>query len=155
MIREYDAVIPAPFGAVTICVHGEQLAIELLPEKLPAKSSGNNLVQMACQQISEYLAKPQSGFDLALKLSGTEFQQRVWRAIAEIPSGQTLTYSQLAAKVGSGPRAVANACGANTLPLVIPCHRVVARNGLGGFNQGRAEQSLAVKRWLLAHEKAA
>ncbi|HAJ71366.1 MAG TPA: cysteine methyltransferase, partial [Methylophilaceae bacterium] len=76
-----------------------------------------------------------------------------WSAISAIPLGQTRTYSELAAQIGSGPRAVANACGANHLPLVVPCHRVVAKNGLGGFMGGK-EAGLKIKKWLLQHEGA-
>ena len=89
--------------------------------------------------------------DIPYAISGTSFQQRVWKAISAIPVGEVLTYSDLAKKVGSGPRAVANACGANRLPLLIPCHRVVARNGLGGFMKG-VDGGLKIKSWLLAHE---
>jgi methylated-DNA-[protein]-cysteine S-methyltransferase len=84
---------------------------------------------------------------------GTVFQQRVWQAIASIPLGQTRSYGQLAEQLNSGPRAVANACGANRIPLIIPCHRVLAKNGLGGFMQGK-KNGLNIKRWLLAHEGA-
>ena len=89
--------------------------------------------------------------DIPYAVSGTPFQKRVWKAISDIPAGEVLTYSELAEKVGSGPRAVANACGANRLPLLIPCHRVVAKNGLGGFMQG-INGGLKIKEWLLAHE---
>ncbi|MBU3737317.1 MAG: MGMT family protein, partial [Methylobacterium sp.] len=75
-------------------------------------------------------------------------------ALRSIPAGRTLTYGELAASLGSGARAVANACGANPVPLVIPCHRVVARDGLGGFMQGRASAALQIKQWLLQHERS-
>lgn len=83
---------------------------------------------------------------------GTLFQIRVWREIANIPLGQTLTYSELARRVGKpkAVRAVAAACGANKYPIIIPCHRVVAKNGLGGYSGG-----LAKKRALLKRERAA
>lgn len=90
---------------------------------------------------------------MPLSANGTAFQRRVWHALRAIPLGSTITYAELADRVGSGARAVANACGANPIALVIPCHRVVAKNGLGGFMQGRATDSLAIKRWLLAHEQ--
>ena len=82
---------------------------------------------------------------------GTAFQRRVWQAIAQIPSGSVMSHQDLAHKVASGARAVANACGANPLPILIPCHRVVAVRGLGGFMQGSPE-GLAIKQWLLQHE---
>ena len=152
------ALITTPFGQVALAVNGEQLLIELLvSENLQNsvirvdKESADVLVNTACKQILRYLKQPTASFDLPLNQQGTAFQHKVWRAIAEIPCGQTKTYGELACQIGSGPRAVANACGANQLPLVIPCHRVVAKNGLGGFMQGK-QNSLFIKRWLLQHE---
>ncbi len=153
MTTNDDALINTPFGAVAITVHGNQLAIELLT-KSPSQSnhqSAHPLVALAYDQITQYLQQPTTQFNLPLNTHGTAFQQRVWQAIAAIPQGQTRTYGQIASQIGSGPRAVANACGANTLPLVIPCHRVVAQNGLGGFMQGK-QNGLLVKQWLLQHE---
>jgi len=150
-----DALINTPFGAVAITFTG-QLLIELLVAPPSAaiyisKESGNPLVQSACKQIVQYLQEPAAAFSLSMDQHGTAFQQRVWQAIAAIPFGQTRTYSELASQIGSGPRAVANACGANNLPLLVPCHRVVAKNGLGGFMQGKPN-GLRIKQWLLAHE---
>jgi len=149
----YDALINAPFGAVAISVHGNQLAINLLSESPSAENlpSSHPLVKQAYAQIMQYLLQPAAKFDLPINVQGTAFQQRVWHAIAAIPVGQTYTYGQLAKKIGSGPRAVANACGANNIPLVIPCHRVVAQHGIGGFMQGK-QNAVLIKQWLLAHE---
>lgn len=149
----YDALINAPFGAVAISVYDNQLAIELLTESPSPynRQSTHPLVAKVYEQITHYLQQPNAQFSLPVKLHGTAFQQRVWLAIADIPLGQTRTYGQLAHKIVSGPRAVANACGANNLPLVIPCHRVVAQNGIGGFMQNKLN-GLRVKTWLLKHE---
>jgi len=156
-----DALINTPFGAVAIAVRGDQLAIELLglahgnlahaDSVRIKKQSTNPLVMRACNQITQYLRQPSATFNLPLTQRGTAFQQRVWQAIAAIPLGQTRTYGELARQIGSGPRAVANACGANNLPLIVPCHRVVAQNGIGGFMQGQ-ENGLLIKQWLLRHE---
>lgn len=151
-----NALIATPFGAVSIAEYQGQLAIELLDTGVSddvrvTQPSSNILVQKACQQVQDYLKNASSPFSLPMPTSGTPFQQRVWQAIAQIPCGQTRTYGQLAKKIGSGPRAVANACGANQMPLVIPCHRVVAKNGIGGFMQGKAN-GLGIKQWLLQHE---
>jgi methylated-DNA-[protein]-cysteine S-methyltransferase len=78
----------------------------------------------------------------------------VWDALCRIPVSETITYAELARQLGSGARAVANACGANPLPIVIPCHRVVAKSGLGGFMRGNEVASLEIKRWLLNHERS-
>ena len=149
----YDALIKTSFGAVAISAYGSQLDIELLTES-PLENnlqSAHSLVAQAYEQITRYLQQPATQFNLPVSLHGTAFQKRVWHAIAAIPIGQTRTYGQLAHQIGSGPRAVANACGANNLPLVIPCHRVVAQNGIGGFMQSK-QDGLSVKKWLLQHE---
>jgi methylated-DNA-[protein]-cysteine S-methyltransferase len=94
-------------------------------------------------------------FDLPLLVEGTEFQQHLWAALCEIPRGRTLTYGALAGRLGVDARAVGQACGDNRLPIVIPCHRVVAANGIGGFAHATGGYLLEAKRWLLAHECAA
>ncbi len=149
----YDALINTPFGAIAISSHAGQVAIELLVESPSAHNieSEKNEVAVVYQQLNGYLDQVIQTFDLDVMPHGTEYQQRVWQAIAQIPFGETRTYSQLARQIGSGPRAVANACGANMLPLVIPCHRVLAQNGLGGFMQSKPD-GLRVKKWLLQHE---
>jgi methylated-DNA-[protein]-cysteine S-methyltransferase len=148
---QHDAILPAPFGAVAIYAQGMQIAVELLPEKLPAKQSQNPKIQRVAQAIDAYFANPHNDFNLPIVLAGTDYQRRVWQAICAIPCGQVQTYSDIAAQIGSGPRAVANACGANHIPLLVPCHRVVAKNGIGGFMQGNVD-GLKIKKWLLKHE---
>lgn len=91
-------------------------------------------------------------FSLQVQLSGTEFQRRVWEALRRIPSGSVRRYGDLAAALGTSARAVGNACRANPCPIVVPCHRVVARHGLGGFAGDTTGALLNIKRWLLQHE---
>jgi methylated-DNA-[protein]-cysteine S-methyltransferase len=160
MIMQYEALINAPFGVVAIAMRGNQLAVNVLLEE-PSQESlqfyhpaeiKNLVIKQAYEQIQQYLQQSTTQFNSSLyQQNGTAFQQRVWQAIAAIPLGQVATYGQIANQIESGPRAVANACGANNIPLIIPCHRVVAQNGIGGFMQGK-ENGLSVKRWLLAHE---
>lgn len=102
--------------------------------------------------FSAYFRDPSKAIDLPTRLVGTAFQQRVWRAIAAIPAGSTRTYGALAADLGSSARAIGGACRTNPCPLVVPCHRVVARQGLGGFAGDRGGRLLAIKARLLAHE---
>lgn len=155
MDKHLDAIISVPFGAVGIRTKDEFLVgLELIDTPQAEKISDHPFVQYVASQLSQYFANPQTSLEIPIAVSGTPFQKRVWKAIAAIPAGKTLSYGELAEKVGSGPRAVANVCGANQVPLVIPCHRVVAKNGLGGFMQGK-ENGLAVKKWLLDHEKQA
>ncbi len=150
---EYEAVIEVPFGAVGITVQGLHITVDLLPQGQAKKVSNNKLALQVSTQIEAYLKNGHSLFNVPMMLKGTQFQRDVWLAIAAIPSGQVLTYSEIAAQLKSSPRAVANACGANHLPIIIPCHRVVAKKGLGGFMQN-AEHGLKIKTWLLQHEGA-
>jgi methylated-DNA-[protein]-cysteine S-methyltransferase len=108
------------------------------------------LLARARSQIDEYFAGRRKTFDLPLTPARTGFQRRVREAMVAIPCGQTLSYGEIAHIAGGAPRAVGQACGANMLPLVVPCHRVLAANGIGGYSGGRG---LDTKRFLLAIEK--
>ncbi len=109
------------------------------------------LLTEARDQVLAYLQGRLRRFSLPLAPDGTRFQRTVWGFINEIPFGFTLTYGELAVLVGSGPRAVARACGANPLPLIIPCHRVVGTVGVGGYS---GPGGLDTKRFLLGLEGA-
>ena len=114
--------------------------------------TGNPVMVDVVDQLHRYFEDPQWCFKLPLTLGGTPFQRRVWRALQSIPSGKTVAYGTLADALGTSARAVGNACRANPIPIVIPCHRVVGAHDTGGFMGSRADQSLIIKRWLLTHE---
>lgn len=101
-------------------------------------------------QVEEYLQGERREFSVKPELKGTEFQKAVWRKMMKIPYGETKTYTQIAAAIGrpKAARAVGSACGKNQFPIIIPCHRVVATNGLGGFTLG-----LETKKQLLKLEQ--
>lgn len=101
-------------------------------------------------QIHAYLTDSNYRFQLPFKLNGSAFQRSVWNALTVIPSGQTVTYGQLAHRLNTSPRAVGQACKTNPLPLFIPCHRVIAQNGIGGFMGKNA--AISIKKALLTHE---
>ena len=104
----------------------------------------------AVRQLTEYFAGTRREFELPLRMSGTAFQQRVWRELREIRYGETLSYGELARRIGkpSASRAVGLANGRNPISLIVPCHRVIGADGtLTGYGGG-----LPRKRWLLAHE---
>jgi len=144
--------MPAPFGAIGIRISNGLVAeIALIPPKLALQIKTVEAASPAVAEIQAYLNNPNTTLSFKCLSLGTLYQQRVWQAISQIPCGETRTYTELAQQIGSGPRAVANACGANPLPLFVPCHRVVAKNGLGGFMQG-VEGGVEIKQWLLAHE---
>lgn len=146
----------AVFPAMRVGVRAAECVEELvfLPHDFRACAPANRLAERALRQLERYRDDPEYRFDLPLAAAGTAFQRRVWEAIAAVPRGRTATYGALARALGSVPRAVGQACGANPFPLVIPCHRIVAAGGLGGFAHQRDGFLLGVKRWLLSHERA-
>jgi methylated-DNA-[protein]-cysteine S-methyltransferase len=156
MFIMYNAVIDAPFGKIGIRVDGARVReIVYLPDAVQNVAPDTALAKETVRQIERYLERASASFDLPLAARGTTFQQRVWQGICAIPSGTVLTYGQLAKEIGSVPRAVGQACGSNPLPIVVPCHRVVASGGIGGFaHHGGDGFYRTVKRWLLAHEGA-
>lgn len=138
---------------VAVKTRGERVAeIRYLPPEAPLKSPCNALAERTARQLVRYREDPDACFDLPLLIEGTLFQRRLWDALCEIPRGRTLTYGELARRLGGEARAVGQACGDNRLPIVIPCHRVVAANGIGGFAHATTGYLLEAKRWLLAHE---
>nr|WP_173961215.1 methylated-DNA--[protein]-cysteine S-methyltransferase [Polynucleobacter arcticus] len=153
-------VIPAPFGCLgvqTEMVEGSLMIskIDYLPPNSTLSDPSNHLAKVFSRQCEQYFKNASSGFDLPLKPAGTVHQQKVWAAAQGISAGNTITYGEIAKWIQSGPRAVGTACGANPYPLVIPCHRVVSAQGLGGFMKedgpGFYRQ---IKLWLLNHEGA-
>jgi len=151
----FSAIVEAPFGAIGIRIEpGIVRELVYLPRNFSEKEPADALAESVARQVEYYLSDPDFRFDLPLAEAGTAFQRRVWGVIAAIPRGQVLTYGEVAKAIRSAPRAVGQACGANWFPLVIPCHRVTASGGLGGFANHDDETGfhLSVKRWLLKHE---
>ncbi|MBS0307393.1 MAG: methylated-DNA--[protein]-cysteine S-methyltransferase [Proteobacteria bacterium] len=151
----FSAIVAAPFGAMGIrsdrdCVQ----ELVYLPPSYRPQAPTDKLAEKTARQIERYWQEPDFRFSLPLADAGTQFQKRVWQVIAAIPRGEVLTYGDVARCIQSAPRAVGQACGANWFPLVIPCHRVTAAGGLGGFSNHDEETGfhVGVKRWLLAHE---
>ena len=156
----WEAVIAFPKMKVGVVTREERVAgIRYLPPETPTKDPENALAEWAARQIERYREDPDARFELPLLVEGTEFQRSVWDAMCAIPRGRTLTYGELARKLGGDgvdvPRAVGQACGDNKLPIVIPCHRVVAASGIGGFAHSTGGFLLEAKRWLLMHEASA
>jgi methylated-DNA-[protein]-cysteine S-methyltransferase len=111
------------------------------------------LLRRAALALQDYFDGADTAPDLPLAPAGTAFRQRVWAAMRAIPPGSTRSYGDLARELGSAARAVGQACGANPIPILIPCHRVTGAGGrLGGFSGG---EGTATKRWLLEHERRA
>ncbi len=152
----YDVVVGFPKMKVAVVTRDERVtAIRYLPSAAELKAPANALAERAARQLERYREDPDVKFDLPLLVEGTEFQRRLWAALCEIPRGKTLTYGEMARKLGGEARAVGQACGDNKLPIVIPCHRVVAADGIGGFSHSTSGYLVEAKRWLLMHESSA
>ncbi len=153
MLEAYHARIATPFAVLGIRTVGELLTdIEYLPRGAATLAPTTKLAERVCRQIERYLDDPRYRFNLPFDYRGSEFQCRVWREISKIGVGKTRTYKDIALKLQNAPRAIGGACGRNRLPLLIPCHRVLGSNGIGGFMHARGGEPISIKRWLLVHE---
>ena len=152
-IMTYQAKLKLPCAVVGIRIVADKLAgIDFLPLSTRALAPSNALASEVCAQIMAYVNDPDFRFAVPLLLTGSAHQMKVWQAITEIPCGEARTYGAIAQQLGSSPRAVGRACGDNPIPLIIPCHRVVAKTGVGGFMHHANGAPLAIKDWLLQHE---
>lgn len=150
---EYALVFASPLGPLGVRLErGAVTCIDYLPASRRPADDGSAAARRVARALTRYFADGSRPFGLALQLAGTDFQRRVWRALQAIPPGETRTYGELAQRLGSGARAVGNACRHNPAPVVVPCHRVVSVSGPGGYAGHMAGPPLARKRWLLAHE---
>ncbi|QJR16608.1 methylated-DNA--[protein]-cysteine S-methyltransferase [Usitatibacter palustris] len=157
MPEAFQACVRTPFATVGIRATDKHIThFRFLAPTVPALAPPrNSLAYLACVQLQAYLDDPKRAFDLPLLMSGTHHRIAVWEAMCRIPAGKTRTYGEVAQELKSSPRAVGGACGANPLPIVVPCHRIVAASGLGGFMGARDEGfELGIKHWLLEHEGA-
>ena len=151
-----EAVTESPLGLLRIRVAGWRLEeIGFVDSPAFPRSDTSVYLERVIEQLSRYFDDPRFEFSLDLSSGGTPFQRRVWEALRRIPSGDVRTYGELAASLGSSPRAVGNACRRNPVPIVVPCHRVVSASGVGGYAGETTGRLLRVKRWLLDHERAA
>lgn len=153
----FAAIIATPVGRLGIRLAGERVAgVDWLAPNIPTIAPQSDLARVAVEQLYAYFVDPvHHQFELPLAPSATPFQARVRAALQAIPPGQVKSYGQLAHELGSSARAIGGACRANPVPVVVPCHRVVATRGLGGFGGATAGERLVVKRQLLEHEGVA
>lgn len=150
----YDAIFPAPMCHLGACFSGDTLTrLDFLTADTARTAKPDVRAHQLARELDAYWDDPFHPFDIPITPQGTPFQLRVWRALMNIPAGQPTTYGALARQLGTAARAVGQACGSNPLPILIPCHRVVAANGLGGFMHSSTGAPLDVKTWLLAHER--
>jgi len=158
--KNYTAVLPSPVGYLGVRIEGNKLSgLEFLGKRLNTglrKSTVQNTGEAGAeirQALDSYFSDPYNIKPPVTVLSGTEFQKKVWRILSLIKPGQTRTYGDIARQLNSSPRAVGNACRRNPVPIFIPCHRVVAASGRGGFMGHTSGEPLEIKEWLLRHEK--
>lgn len=153
------ATTPSPIGKLSLLASGRGLVAIEFSARPPRQFQGQVVafdpdqrhVRAGVAQLGEYFSGLRRKFDLSLDLRGTAFQVEVWKSLARIKFGETISYATEATLVGrpTAFRAVGSANGKNPLPIVLPCHRVVSSDGsLGGYSAG-----LAKKKWLLAHER--
>ena len=152
---DYAAVVPAPVGLLGVRMRaGQLLAIDFAPRVTSVDKAPDGNLREVLDQLFHYFEDPAWRFDLPLAVQGTPFQRRVWQALGRIPSGTTRSYGELAVALCSSARAVGGACRRNPVPVVVPCHRVIAAGGAaGGFMGQRDGEAVAIKTWLLNHER--
>ena len=143
--------IDSPVGRLALEAEGEALsAVRWTNATEKAVGKPSPVLKEAARQLERYFGGKLKRFDVPFDQRGTDFQKRVWAMMCEIPYGETATYGGMAMALGSGPRAVGMACGRNSLPIIVPCHRVLASGGReGGYSGG---QGLKTKHKLLALE---
>ena len=141
----------SPLGTLLLTLSGGVLTRLRLTEEAPDTSPAtpSPAARRVLRELAEYFAGTRKKFSVPIAPAGTTFQRQVWAALRSIPYGEVRTYGEIAHQIGSpgAMRAVGGACHANPVPIVTPCHRVVAAHGPGGFGSG-----LAIKRRLLALE---
>lgn len=153
----YQAIMPSPLpGGERLGLQLNEMgltALDFLPGSTAIQAPADVKTGQIVEQLMDYFADPARGFEIPLAPGGSPYQQGVWNAMLNIGTGQTRSYGDLAETIHSGARAVANACRANPIPIIIPCHRVVAANGRGGYMGQTHGPAMVIKNWLLEHER--
>lgn len=140
--------VQSPLGPLTLVAEGG--ALTALRWGRAGREDDSNLLARAAGALASYFAGERLDFNLPVAPGGTAHDLAVWRAMQRIPAGETRTYGEVARDISSSPRAVGTACGRNPIPIVIPCHRIVAAGGaLGGYSGQRGAET---KRFLLELE---
>ncbi len=149
----YNAVYDSPIGQLGVIVDSQSLtSLHWLSESVSVIAPKSKISGEVCYSLDAYFKSAQNVPDCRLSLHGTEFQQRTWHALMDIPAGQVMTYGELAKQLNTSSRAIGQACRTNPIAILIPCHRIVAANGVGGYMG--ASRQFQIKQWLLEHEGA-
>jgi methylated-DNA-[protein]-cysteine S-methyltransferase len=150
-MEKYYGYYKSTIGILEIITSKDALISVMFVESMQNDGIKNDILDRTVNQIDEYFAGKRKDFDLNLYFEGTEYQKIVWKELLKIPYGETITYKELAIRIGDvrATRAVGNANGKNKLSIIVPCHRVIGTNGkLTGYAGG-----LDKKQWLLEHER--
>ncbi|MDY6979846.1 MAG: methylated-DNA--[protein]-cysteine S-methyltransferase [Pseudomonadota bacterium] len=141
-------------GALIVTLSGDCITdVDLRTTPQPGLRDANGASEKRiARELAAYFDDAAAPLRWPLRVEGSDFQQRVWQALRAIPVGSVRTYGELAGEVGGCAQAVGNACRQNPIPIYIPCHRVVAKAGIGGFAGKTAGPRIDLKRWLLRHE---
>ena len=155
--KEYAAVIDIPACTIPrrlgVSMHGDVVTcIDFLAETEELKSPENSGAKKVVSELMSYFKNPSFRFTIQAQPAGSDFRKNVWKALKNIPTGDTRSYGDIADMLDSSARAVGGACRDNPVPIIIPCHRVIARNGFGGYSGKTDGWELEFKRWLLNHE---
>jgi len=150
---EFNAVISSPVGKLGIKTSSQGVkSIQYLTDDIKLQKPNNDLAVKICKQLQSYFEDPRFEFDIPCDMTGTDYQKRIWTSLKTIPAGHPMTYSDIAQKQNSGARAVGGACRKNPIPIIFPCHRVIAKSGIGGYDGDWGEGKVNIKQWLLKHE---
>ena len=129
----------SPIGILEIVCEDNKLITLKINKNKQAENNDSDLIKNIKSQLDEYFSGKRKNFDIRINPQGTVFQQKVWYELQKIPYGQTMSYSDIAIKTGNinAQRAVGSACNKNPIMIIIPCHRVISKNGtIGGFAYG-------------------
>ena len=151
---DYQAIMTSPIGRIGVCLDESDrlIALDFLGACGRSRPARTLAARRVVNVLLAYFINPQTPLHLPLIPKGTEHQQKVWCALQSIPVGTVCSYGDLAKQIASSPRAVGQACRNNPIPILIPCHRVIARSGAGGYSGATSGPEMAIKRWLLEHE---
>ncbi len=148
-MSRFEQSVTSPLGPLTLIA--DAVGITAL-EWRDGRRDGTAVLEQAATQLDGYFAGKRQEFTVPIRLTCSDFQRTVCAAMSAIPFGETRTYGDLAEQLGVPAQAIGQACGGNPLPILIPCHRVLGANGLGGYS---GEGGIETKVWLLRHEGAA
>ncbi len=147
----YSAIIQTPIGKLGISTVAQRLSrLDFLTDNTQLVDPSEKISKLVVNELNQYFKNSGFQFNIPYYLQGTPFQKRVWDALNDFPIQKIISYGILAKKLNTSARAIGAACRTNPIPILIPCHRVVAQQGLGGYKG----KKLFIKKWLLNHESS-